>query len=116
MADFTVLEYCYRDASNYRVHEWILLSGSLTREGEARLRASLIHNTWFVAEEVGLNSLRPKLEEVSGGATPDDHAWHELIRVRQATVAEIAKLPVECSVEEIVGRFEFARGARGQRS
>ena len=104
--DRAVFEYCYRDASNYRVHEWVLLEGSVSPAIEEKLRGALIEEVWFVAENVGLPTLFHRLELYSGGPTVDDHGWHEFIGLRAATSAEIRDLPLFGSVTDLLERFQ----------
>ena len=106
---FTVFEYCYRDASNYRAHDWLLLEGTASPEAEAVIRDALIEETWFVAEDVGLPTLFHRLEQYSGGPTVDDHAWHEFIGLRAATSAEIRDLPLFGTLTDLVERFHHLR-------
>ena len=100
-----VLEYCYRDASNYRAHEKVLLEGSASPAIEKELRSVLIEETWFEAENVGLPTLYHRLELYSGGPTDDDHTWHEFIRLRAATSAEIRELPLFGTLADLLKRL-----------
>jgi hypothetical protein len=76
-ATFTAFEYRYRDASNYKVSSRILLSGTLTESDRAEITGKLQDGEYFIAEQVGIPSLRQALYELSDGPTDDDHAWHE---------------------------------------
>ena len=104
-----LFEYCYRDASNYRAHEQVLLEGTVSPAIEDALRSTLIDRTWFVAEGVGLPTLYNRLQQYSGGSTADDHSWHEFVRLRAATAQEINSLPQVGSVEQLFKRFVEAR-------
>ncbi|MFN2316549.1 MAG: hypothetical protein ABR551_04270 [Gemmatimonadales bacterium] len=104
MVSFT---YLYRDASNYKAHEDMLLKGELTPELEARLRGALIDDEYFIPEKVGVPSLRERLYQYSDGAsTDDDHLLHEVLEIRAATPEEASAGAALMSVEELVRRFE----------
>lgn len=99
--------YLYRDASNYKAREDMLLEGELTPELEARLRPSLIDGEYFIPEKVGLPSLRERLYQYSDGVpTSDDHLLHELVEIRSATAEECVATGSTMSIESLVQQFE----------
>lgn len=99
--------YLYRDASNYKAHGAVVLSGAVTPEHKRRLRASLIDGEYFIPEKVGLPSLRERLYEYSDGSpTEDDHVLHELVELRTATVEEAAAGPCVGQLDELLVCFE----------
>ena len=102
---FCIFEYCYRDASNYRAHEWLLLAGSATPENDTAIRETLIDSTWFVAEQAGIPTLYHRLEHYSGGPTDDDHCWHEFVRLSPATHEDHSKLQVFGVLTDIIHRL-----------
>ena len=103
----TLLSYLYRDASNYKAHGAILLSGEATSDLHRRLRESLIDGEYFIPEKVGVPSVREKLYGYSEGhSTADDHLLHELIEMRPATRQEVESMTPVAEVEEFVMRFE----------
>lgn len=75
---YLVLEYLYRDASNYKAFGELWLIGSLSKEGRAALVDSLDSGEFFVAEQLGV----PPLYEKLGERTVDDHAWHTFVAFR----------------------------------
>lgn len=79
---YLVLEYLYRDASNYKAFGELWLTGSLSKEGRAALVDSLDSGEFFVAEQVGVPPLYEELYSESGGRTVDDHAWHTFVGFR----------------------------------
>lgn len=85
---FTVFEYMYRDAGNYKVHGALYLDGRLADFEIDELCSRLEGGEYFIAEQIGVPSLRPQLLFLSDGPTCDDHAWHEFIRIRAATERE----------------------------
>lgn len=90
---YLVLEYLYRDASNYKAFGELWLIGSLSKEGRAALVDSLDSGEFFVAEQLGVPPLYEKLFSESGGRTIDDHAWHTFAGFRDELV-----LPCEVAV------------------
>ena len=101
------LTYLYRDASNYKAHGGVVLSGMTTPEHDHRLRASLIDGEYFIPEKVGLPSLRERLYEYSSGSpTPDDHLLHEFVELRAATAEEVDAGPTAGQLDEMLERFE----------
>ncbi len=107
---FSIFEYCYRDASNYKAFDNLLLTGAATPGDVQELQDTLIEGEWFIAEQVGIPTLFHRLFAYSGGyPTIDDHEWHEFVRVREATTTEIAELPTSGSVGELLSRFRIAK-------
>jgi len=109
----TLLSYRYRDASNYKAHGAVLLSGEPTPELRRRLQASLIDGEHFIPEKVGLPSLREQLYQHSDGdPADDDHLLHEFVDLREALPAEVASQPLTGDLTGLVARFE-ATARRG---
>lgn len=75
----TAFEYLYRDASNYKAHSHIFLSGRLSDTDRALIVSKLQDGEFFVAEQVGIPPLYEALYDLSDGPTEDDHGWHEFI-------------------------------------
>lgn len=89
-----VLEYLYRDASNYKTWGKLLLSGIPSQNDIDTLRACLESEVYFVAEQVGIPAIYKELWDLSGGRTSDDHALHEFVALRIASVNERKTLPL----------------------
>lgn len=103
----TLLTYLYRDASNYKVHGAVIVSGETTPKHDRRLRTSLIDGEYFIPEKVGLPSLRERLYEYSSGSpTDDDHLLHEFVELRAATAEEVHAGPTAGQLEELLESFE----------
>jgi hypothetical protein len=68
----TLIEYMYRDASNFKFHERVVVAGELTMDD---LRPHLDEEEYFIPEDVGLSHCRPHHHTYS---EDDDHPWHEL--------------------------------------
>ena len=79
----TLLEYLYRDASNYKQHGSVVLQGRISLKG---IRPLLINGEYFIPSQAGLPDLQYKFKS-QGFAylTEDDHAWHEIISMRPTT-------------------------------
>lgn len=106
-APHTLLTYLYRDASNYKAHGAVIVSGVATAEHDRRLRASLIDGEYFIPEKVGLPSLRERLCEYSNWSpTKDDHLLHEFVDLRDATADEVGTWPMAGQLDELLKCFE----------
>jgi hypothetical protein len=93
MADtFSIFEYLYRDASNYKAWGKLLLYGAVSECDVTTLKQNLDANEFFIAEQVGIPALYKELWDLSGGPTSDDHAFHTFYELRLATDKEIATL------------------------
>lgn len=106
---YSVFEYLYRDAANYKAWGSVLLAGLPTREALERLTASLQDASFFVAEQVGVPVLCGALYDYSGGPTEDDHAWHEFISWRAATQDDIATLQVWGKADDLLWAIQRAK-------
>jgi len=104
-----VLEYLYRDASNYKACGALLLSGYPTQDEIAALRACLESGEYFVAEQVGIPAVYEELWELSGGPTDDDHALHEFGEIRVASVEEKNVLPLFGSFSNLLATFQSVK-------
>lgn len=107
---YSILEYLYRDASNYKAWGSVLLRGAVSASEEQDLTSCLEDSSYFVAEQVGVPVLYEMLYQLSGGMTEDDHAFHEFAALRAATQKEVEALPVWGSVEDLLRAFREARG------
>jgi hypothetical protein len=103
---YSVFEYLYRDASNYKVWGEILLSGVSSQNNIAILRACLASDTYFIAEQVGIPALYSNLWELSGGPTSDDHALHEFAALRPATEDEIKSVQLFGDLSSLLKTFQ----------
>lgn len=100
-----VIEYLYRDASNYKAWGEILLSGVPSQNDIAALRACLESDTYFVAEQVGIPALYQALWEF-GGPNCDDHALHEFVALRAASEDERKFLPLFGALSSFIKTFQ----------
>jgi len=67
----TAISYLYRDASNYKVHNHVVVEGILDEQDRKLILDSLDEGLYFIPEQVGLPA-----DKYSG--TEDDHPWFEL--------------------------------------
>ncbi|KGM57828.1 hypothetical protein N799_01315 [Lysobacter arseniciresistens ZS79] len=104
---FSVFEYQYRDAGNWKTAGTLLLTGA-SDDADTTIRNSLEWADQFVAEQVGVPSLCPKHFESTGDGPSDlDHAYHEFVRLRTATPADLS-LPPAGDLPDLVKRFRAA--------
>ncbi len=106
MAEYSIFDYMYRDASNYKSVGSLLLKGRVTEKKLATINASLSDDEFFIAEQVGIPPLYEELWKLSNGPTEDDHVWHTFNNLRKAHVDEIVGEPWG-SVAELVARFKL---------
>lgn len=106
---YSTLEYLYRDASNYKAGGSVLLRGAATPSETQELMDCLEDSSFFVAEQVGVPVLYEALYLLSGGATEDDHGFHEFVAMRAATQKEVSELPVWGAVEDLLRAFREAK-------
>lgn len=98
----SVLEYMYRDASNYKAFGAILLAGRITDEDRARIEAKLSTDDLFIPEFVGVQPLQSQLDGFPSG---DDHIWHEYLGLRAALPEEVGELVCWGTVAKFVEIF-----------
>jgi len=103
---YSVFEYLYRDAANYKAWGEILLSGVPSQNDIAILRASLEADTYFVAEQVGIPAVYQELWDLSGGPTNDDHALHEFVSLRVASEEEIKSMSLFGDLSDLLKTFQ----------
>jgi len=104
-----VFEYRYRDAGNFKTYGALLLTG-YAADADATVRSCLDWADQFVAEQVGIPALCAEhLKSVGDGPSDLDHAYHEFICLRQATLKELV-LPRGGSLQALVERMQAAAG------
>ncbi|MGY1459012.1 hypothetical protein ACW5F0_10235 [Luteimonas sp. A534] len=106
---FTVFEYVYRDAGNFKTAGCLLLSGQ-DPHAEGAIRPCLEWADQFVAEQIGVPALcEAHWESVGEDPSDLDHAFHELLGLRPAKREDFT-LNVWGSVELMVSRMQTAAG------
>lgn len=68
----TRIEFLYRDASNYKAYNSVVVSGTFTDEQINQIIDSLEDGMYFIPEQIGFPVER------FGSITEDDHCWCEL--------------------------------------
>ena len=101
----TFFEYCYRDASNYKSWERLLLRGCASDADIRNLMGHLHDGEFFIAEQLRIPSLYAELWALSGGPTDADHVWHAFHALTPAKAHEI-NLPVFATVESLIASFQ----------
>lgn len=97
----TLVEYLYRDASNYKVYSKAIVSG-LMNEAEVKvIWDCLDEGTYFLPGQVG----PPDDNRYSG--TADDHAWFELQDIKLTSF----KPTVNLSAQDLLQSFQKAKDA-----
>jgi hypothetical protein len=108
--DYSILEYLYRDAGNYKTHGAVLLAGRAKPADAATIRASL-DDARFVVEQVGIAPLQPQhLRDCGSEAGELDHGFHEFATLRAAEGGEADGEVARMTVVELVQRFREAAG------
>ena len=108
--DFSVFEYMYRDAGNWKTYGVVLLTG-FDQSAEAKVLESLDSGKTFVAEQVAIPALCQKhWKECGEGPSDMDHAFHEFVCLRLATIEDRRSLRVEATLGSLLERFSSAAG------
>ena len=105
LVEFSVFDYCYRDASNYKAWGTLLLQGACSNADIERVRKQLDSGEFFIAEQLGIPPLYGELWELSGGPTIDDHVWHTFFALRPATPEE-TNARVFGTVENVISKIK----------
>ena len=115
MSAFSVFEYFYRDASNFKVWGSVLLQGKVTPADLQHLQQSFDASEFFIAEQLGLPPLYAELWVLSDGPTSADHVWHTFHSLRLADIDEVTE-PVFDAVENFIARIRAVQQWDGKLS
>ena len=105
LVEFSVFDYCYRDASNYKAWGTLLLQGACSNADIESVRKQLDSGESFITEQLGIPPLYGELWELSSGPTADDHVWHTFFALRPATPKE-TNASVFGTVENLISKIE----------
>ena len=105
---FTVFNYYYCDASNYKAWGSLLLQGLASISDIEDLRNRLDSNEFFIAEQLGVPPLYAELWELSNGPSDDDHVWHSLYELRPA-VGDETTGKVFDTVENLISKIRAVK-------
>lgn len=112
--EYSVFEYLYRDAGNYKTHARVLLRGCALPGDEAAIRAAVDDNT-FIPARVGLPSLHEQHWRDCGSEYDSqlDHPLHEFTELRPAQSDDIKTLRPIATVAQLAARFRAIGARRG---
>lgn len=96
----TLIEYMYRDGSNYKMWNKAIVSGILTEEQSQDIFSSCDDGEYFVPRQVGLP------EERFDDVNNDDHCWFELQSIEDTE----QEATVEIAASELHQKFMAASG------
>jgi hypothetical protein len=86
---YTLFNYLYRDADNYKAFGVLALDGEMT-EGELKsVRSFFSGDGLFIAEQIRVPALQGKLHKWSNGPTSADHCWHEFMGVNVISETDV---------------------------
>ncbi len=105
MLEFSIFEYCYRDAANYKAWGSLLLQGSCSESDIKDLRSHFDAGDFFIAEQLEIPPLYDELWALSGGPTIDDHVWHTFYTLRPAATEE-TNTRVFGTVENLISKIK----------
>lgn len=104
-SEFSVFEYLYRDASNFKAWGELLLIGKVSEADVTALKNRFDGSEYFIAEQLGIPTLYEALwKECDSSAFDDDHVWHEFHAVRPAADHDLNALPVWGSAKSLLER------------
>jgi hypothetical protein len=104
MNEYSIFDYLYRDAGNYKSWRSLLLEGCATSADIEAVKARLDRGEFFIAEQLGIPAAYAQPEEDRNTPTEDDHVWHEFSELRPALTDEMAGEPWG-TVAQLVMRF-----------
>lgn len=99
----TKISYLYRDGSNYKVYNEVILAGRLTSVEKQTILDSLYESDSFIPSVVGLP------EEKFGTETDDDMPFFELTKDDFEDVVAAVTPWIDFDVHELVMQFAAAR-------
>jgi hypothetical protein len=104
--EYSVMEYLYRDASNYKEFGEILLKGIFSEKDIALIHSCMYDcGQFFIPEEIGVPPLQTRLWEKYGGPNEDDHQWHSIESIRIAETEDF-NLPVWGTKQHLMQCFQ----------
>jgi hypothetical protein len=82
MMAYTLFNYLYRDAANYKAFGTVALEGALANDQLDLVRSVFRGDGLFIAEQIRVPTLYGELYQWSNGPTNADHCWHEFVDVQ----------------------------------
>lgn len=120
-AQYSVFEYLYRDAANWKTWCSVLLGGTISDSDRAGIETKLDSGQFFIPEQIGLKSLVTSSGTCLSNSSADDHVWHEFVEFRTATLDEVSSLSLWGTSTEllrliaVVGKWELERSPKYRR-
>lgn len=105
---WTMFEYLYRDAGNFKAFGSLALEGRIYDADSESIIAKLDGGEFFIAEQIGVPPLYEQLYQWSDGPTASDHCWHEFVGFREIDDPE--HYPNGGSAREFAGRLSSLNG------
>lgn len=100
----TRMEYLYRDASNFKSVNQIIVMGTITDEQKKAIHRTLEDGLYFIPEQIGLDLYR------GWDITEDDHPFCELDVENDFYDTEEAADNETFTVEDLVAAFDSTDG------
>ena len=99
----TLMSYLYRDSSNYKINNTVVLAGIITQKQIDEIAVTLNEGCYFIPSQIGLPEKR------FDDYTEEDHCWFELDT--ETAFSETAQAPtVNMTVSELVSKFGEVNG------
>ena len=96
----TIFNYLYRDSSNYKTFNRIILTGEMSPEDFSRIQRSCDCGEYFIPAQVGLDALR------NWDYDPEvDHPWFEIMGYEPTQDPATSM-----TVQDLVSAFERCAG------
>jgi hypothetical protein len=91
----TSITYQYRDASNYKEFDTVIICGILSLND---IKKYLYDKEFFIPSEIGLKDLQPE------NLNQDDHIWHEILETKNTHEKPTANI----TAKKIIANFRKA--------
>lgn len=101
----TVLSYHYRDASNYKAHDAIVVAGKIAFADLAPYLDNITDNA-FIPSQVGMKDLQPTMISFPSA---DDHVFHSFEYGEDDFAPTSAAPTVDFTAAELIERFKKAK-------
>jgi hypothetical protein len=103
---YSIMEYQYRDASNYKESGEILLEGLFSEKDSELIRSCMYDcGQSFIPEEIGIPPLQHILWDKYDGPNEDDHEWHSIECIRIAQEQDLT-LPIWGTKQQLIENFQ----------
>lgn len=99
----TQITYMYRDASNFKQFETVILRGEMSEEDISLIIGKLVDGTFFIPEQVGL----PRLQFRWSSLNNADHVYHELTR-EDITLTDLSPT-IKITAKRLVDNFRHVK-------